>query len=432
MRLLIMQAWNRDETAYRSRFSNLLSYPSLTLPVLYALIPGGMFEQIDVIDENSQRVDYDAVHYDLVLISFETSSAVSAYRHCDAFRERGSYVAVGGYHATALPEEAAQHCNTIISGPAEKALPAFLRDFAAGEPKPFYRDANVCAADFPVPVREVVTKRRKLRVPAVIADRGCSNACRYCSMRTMWKSDPRPVEDVVEEIRSLHSKTVVFYDPNFFGKRDYAIRLMQAMEPLGILWASDATADFGYDHELMEAAYRSGCRGVVIGLESINTQSLKGVNKRFSETDKYEEIIRNIHSHGIAVNGCFVLGFDSDTEEELLDIPARVERLGLDLCKFAILTPYPGTGVYRQMEREGRITSKNWDHYNQHHVVYRPANISPERLHDVYRQVWREAYSWRRIWKRVLHSPALFHTAGIFLIGANIGFRYLGIDGKRR
>jgi radical SAM superfamily enzyme YgiQ (UPF0313 family) len=187
-------------------------------------------------------------------------------------------------------------------------------------------------------------------------------------MRTMWKSDPRPVEQVVEEIRSLHTKTVVFYDPNFFGKRDYAMALMKAMEPLHILWASDATADFGYDHELMELAYRSGCRGVVIGLESLNAQSLSGVNKRFFETDKYEEIIRNIHSHGIAVNGCFVLGFDSDTEEELLDIPARVERLGLDLCKFAILTPYPGTGVYRQMDREGRITSKNWDLYNQHHT----------------------------------------------------------------
>lgn len=432
MNLLLMQAWNRDETAYRSRFASLLSYPSLTLPVLYALLPEGMFDRIDVIDENSQHVRYDGTHYDLVLISFETSSAISAYRHCDAFRARGSYVAVGGYHATALPEEAGAHADTVISGPAEKALPAFLRDFAAGCPKPFYRDANVCARDFPLPVREVVTKRRKLRVPALIADRGCPNACRYCSMRTMWKSDPRPAEQVVDEIRSLRTRTVVFYDPNFFGKREYALELMRAMEPLHILWASDATADFGYDHELMDTAYRSGCRGVVIGLESLNEQSLAGVSKRFCRTDKYEEIIRNIHSHGIAVNGCFVLGFDSDTEEELRGIPARVERLGLDLCKFAILTPYPGTGVYREMEREGRILTKNWDLYNQHHVVYQPRQISPQRLHDVYREVWREAYTWRRIRKRVMQSPAFLHTAGVFQLGANIGFRYLGIDKKRR
>ncbi|MCR4646095.1 MAG: B12-binding domain-containing radical SAM protein [Oscillospiraceae bacterium] len=427
MRLLLIQAWSHDETAYRSRFSSLLSYPSLTLAVLYALVPEGLFEQIDVLDENSQRVDYDRAHYDLVLISFETSSAVSAYKHCDAFRERGSYVAVGGYHATALPEEAAQHCDTVISGPAEKALPAFLMDWAAGHPKAFYRDTNVCPADFPLPARDVVTKKRKLKIPAVIADRGCMNGCKYCSMRTMWKSDPRPVEEVAEEMRSLRAKHFVFYDPNFFGKRDYAMRLMKAIEPLHVLWASDATADFGYDHELMETAYRSGCRGVVVGLESLNSQSLAGVYKRFHDADKYEEIIRNIHSHGIGVNGCFVMGFDDDTEEELLALPERVDRLGLDLCKFAILTPYPGTRLYDEMERDGRILTKNWDLYNQHHVVYQPKHLDPQRLHDIYRHVWKEAYRWKRVGKRVFGSPALFKGAGGFLLGANIGFRYIGI-----
>ncbi|MBR3629538.1 MAG: B12-binding domain-containing radical SAM protein [Oscillospiraceae bacterium] len=427
MRLLIVQAWNRDETAYRSRFSSLLSYPSLTLAVLYALVPAGMFETIDVIDENSQHVDYDRVHYDLVLISFETSSAISAYRHCEEFRKRGSYVAVGGYHATALPEEAGQYCDTVISGPAEKALPVFLQDWISGHAKPFYRDTTVCPADYPVPARDKVTKRGKLKIPAVIADRGCMNACKYCSMRTMWKSNPRPVADVIAELKSLKARHYVFYDPNFFGKREYAIELMRAMEPLHILWASDATADFGCDHELMDIAYRSGCRGVVIGLESINSQSLSGVHKRFHNADKYEEIIRNIHSHHIGVNGCFVLGFDDDTEEELRSLPERVDRLGLDLCKFAILTPYPGTKLYDEMEQDGRILTKNWDLYNQHHVVYQPAHIAPERLHSVYREVWKNAYRWGRVSRRVFGSPALFHGAGGFLLGANIGFHFIGI-----
>ncbi|MBQ8927967.1 MAG: B12-binding domain-containing radical SAM protein [Oscillospiraceae bacterium] len=431
MKLLLIHAWNETEVAYRGRFSSLLSYPSLTLAVLYSLVPEGMFGQIDVVDENSQRVQYDRTHYDVVMISFETSSALSAYRHADAFRERGSYVVCGGYHATAMPEEALQHCDTVIIGPAEISIPAFLHDFAAGAPKARYHNPIVCAAEYPIPARDVVTKHRKLRIPAVIADRGCNNRCKYCSMSMMWRSDPRPVESVVEEVRSLHTKMVIFYDPNFFAKREYALSLMKALEPLHILWASNATADFGYDHELMEAAYRSGCRGVLIGLESLNTSSLRSVGKRFQETDKYKTVIANIHSHGMAVNGCFVLGFDSDTEEELLALPERVDRLGLDLCRFAVLTPYPGTKLYEDYEKHGRILTHEWSRYNQHTAVFSPVNLSAGRLDAIYRQVWREAYSWKRVLRRTFTSPWRFHPYVFILLGANIGFKFLGIDQKR-
>ena len=258
MKLLMIHAWNEDELSYRGKFSGMLSYPSMTLAVLYSLVPKGIFEHVDTIDENSARVDYDRTHYDLVMISFETSSALAAYKHCDAFRERGSYVAVGGYHPTAMKEEALQHADTVIAGPAENSVPKFLNDFAQGHPEPYYLDYNVCMADHPFPAREITTKKHTLGIPAVIADRGCFNNCRYCSMRTMWRSDPRPVEGVIEELRGLKSRMVIFYDPNFFGKRDYALRLMRAMKPLKKLWACNATADFGYDEELMQTAYECG------------------------------------------------------------------------------------------------------------------------------------------------------------------------------
>lgn len=430
MKLLMIHAWNANETAYRGKFSNLLSYPSLTLAVLYSLIPEGIFERIDVIDENSQRVDHDREKYDLVMISFETSSAVSAYRHADAFRERGSYVVGGGYHATALPDEAAEHFDTVIVGPAEISIPRFIKDYVSGAPEPQYCDYNVCAAKYPVPARDRVTKRKKLKIPAVIANRGCGNVCKYCSMRTMWKSDPRPIENVVNEIRDLKSKMVIFYDPNFFADREYALALMKALEPLKILWASNATADFGYDHDLMQAAYESGCRGVLIGLESLNSGSLTSVGKRFRDTDKYKEIIDNIHSHGMAVNGCFVLGFDSDTEEELSALPERVDNLGLDICRFAVLTPYPGTRLFTEYERDGRIITKDWSTYNQHHAVFSPVNMSAERLDEIYRDVWKRAYSWKRVLKRTFTSPWRKNAYVFILLGANIGFKFLGIDEK--
>lgn len=430
MKLLLIHAWNSNEVSYRGKFSGLLSYSSLTLAVIYSLIPEGVFERIDIVDENSQKVDHDKEHYDIVMISFETSSAVSAYRHCIAFRKRGSYVVCGGYHATALPDEAAKYCDTVIVGPAEISIPEFIRDFTAGKPKPRYCNFNVCAAKFPIPARDRITMRKKLRIPGIIANRGCANACKYCAMRTMWKSDPRPVKSVINEIRSLKSKMVIFYDPNFFGDREYAMALMKAMKPLKILWACNATADLGHDHELMDMAYKSGCRGVLIGLESLNSSSLRSVGKKYRDTDKYKEIIDNIHSHGIAVNGCFVLGFDSDTEEELLALPERVDRLGLDLCRFAILTPYPGTRLFTELERDGRITTKKWSIYNQHHTVFRPKNISAERLDRIFRQVWKDAYSWKRVLRRTFTSPWRKKPYVFILLGANIGFKFLGIDKK--
>ena len=430
MKLLLIHAWNANETSYRGKFSNLLSYPSLTLAVLYSLIPKGVFEKIDVIDENSQKIYYDKVRYDLVMISFETSSSFSAYRHAKAFRKRGAYVVGGGYHATALPDEVAKHFDTVIVGPAEKSIPEFIRDFVAGTPKPRYCNFNVCAADYPIPARDKITKRKKLKIPAIMANRGCNNACKYCSMRMMWKSDPRSIKSVVDEIRSLKTKMIIFYDPNFFADRKYAMALMKAITPLKILWASNATADFGYDHELMQAAYDSGCRGVLIGLESLNSVSLKSVGKRFRDTDKYKEIIDNIHSHGIAVNGCFVLGFDNDTEEELLALPERVDKLGLDICRFAVLTPYPGTRLYEEFDRSGRITTKDWRRYNQHNAVFRPANMSARRLDRIYRRVWKEAYSWKRVLRRTFNSPMSKNFTVFILLGANIGFKFLGIDKK--
>ena len=431
-RLLLIQAWSRNEAALRSRFSNLISYSSLTLAAICALIPEGMFEAVDVVDEYSQEVNYDRVQYDLVMISSDTSSILTAYRHSAEFQRRGAYTVIGGYHATALPEEVGMHCDTVISGPAEKAVPAFLRDFCEGHPLAFYREPEVCSAQFPIPDRAKITGRRKLRIPAITANRGCINHCKYCSMPVMWRSDPRPVQAVIDEIRSLHTKLLIFYDPNFFANRDYAVALMQELKKLHILWVGNATADFGHDEELMELAYRSGCRGVLIGLESLNAQSLKGVAKRYSDADKYREIIANLHRHRIAVNGCFVLGFDSDTEEELAALPERVDRLGLDLCRFSILTPYPGTQLYRELDSAGRIRTKEWSLYNQHHVVYEPAQIPAERLHVLDREVWKQTFTWRRIFRRVLHSPTLFRLPGIFLLGANIGFKYLGIDEKRR
>lgn len=432
MKLLLIHCWNENEKSYRNRFSSLFAYPSLTLPTIYSLIPKNAFSKIDTIDENSQQVLYDKEKYDLVLLSFETSSCQTAYKHCREFKKRGTYTACGGYHATALPDEVAMHCDTVISGPAEISLPQFINDFINGNPKRFYRNDNVCSAMYRIPARDKITEKKKLKIPAVIANRGCNNSCKYCSMRTMWKSDPRPVEDVVNELKALNSKMVVFYDPNFFGDREYAISLLNAIKPLKILWAADATVSFGYDDKLMQLAYKSGCRAVLVGFESFSAQSLASATKHSNKPDKYKGVIDNIHSHGIAVNGCFVLGFDHDTEEELIKIPQYIDYLGLDLCRFAILTPYPGTEFYEEYKKSGRIITDDWSRYTQNYAIFQPKNMTPERLEEIYMRVWKEAFKWRRVFKRTFHSVWRKKPYVFVLLGANIGFKFLGIDKRNK
>jgi len=431
MKMLMIHAWNGREKAYRGRFSNLLSYPSLTLATIYSLIPDGVFSSVDVVDENAQRVVYDGEKYDLVLISFDTSSSLTAYEHCREFKNRGSYVVCGGYHATALPEEVREHCDTVISGPAEISIPLFIEDFRNGNPEKFYKNPEICAAEYKTPARDKITLKKKLKIPALIANRGCNNACKYCSMGTMWRSNPRPVEDVVRELIELDSRMVIFYDPNFFGNREYAISLMKALIPLKIRWASNATADFGYDQELMKLAFASGCRAVLIGLESMNTKSLTLAAKRFHTAENYKEIVQNIHANKMMVNGCFVLGFDHDTEEELLSLPKQVDDLGLDLCRFAILTPYPGTKFFEEYQKNGRIISTDWSRYNQHYTVYKPTHMTPERLDEIYRKVWKEAFSWRRVFRRTFKSSWWKRHYVFMIFGANIGFKFLGLSKRK-
>lgn len=179
----------------------------------------------------------------------------------------------------------------------------------------------------------------------------------------------------------------------------------------------------------MEAAKRSGCSGILIGFESLREETLKGVNKKFSNVERYKECIDRAHKYNIAINGCFVLGMDGDTEEDLLALPEKIKYLGLDLARFSILTPLPNSDLYRKMDKEGRIIIKDWSKYTQNNTVFQPENMSMERLDEIYRKVWRKTYTFKNIWFRIKNSSNKTLTEKFILLGANIGFKYLGIQG---
>ncbi len=424
MNVLFIHVWNPDDTSYRGTFSKLLSYPSLTLPTLATLVPKDIGANITLCDEMSQKVHYDKVKYDVVGLSFDTASSTQAYKHAAEFKKRGAYIIFGGYHVSSLPEEGSLHADSVIIGAGEISLPEFFYDFVNGTPKKVYDNPNYNASHIEIPRRDLQSKAKSLNIPTIIADRGCNNRCEFCAISHMWCSNPRPIENVVAEIKSLKTDKLIFFDPNFFRPKSYALELMEELRKLKVRWACNSTADTAFDDELLAAAQKSNCTGVLIGFESLSEDSLVAVNKRYHNTEKYKEIVDRFHNYNISVNGCFVLGFDHDTEEQLLQMPEKIDYLGLDITRFAILTPLPGSKIYNDLEAQGRLITKDWTKYNQNCAVFKPAHMTPERLEEIYRIVWRESYSWKRVLQRARNSKNKSFIEKAILFGGNVGFKF--------
>ena len=430
MRMLLIQPWHRSDNSYRSKYSFLISYAPLTLATLKALIPKDIDVTVDVCDEMVDKIDkYLKRDYDIVAITLQTSAAIKSYELAKQFKEKGSYIVMGGYHPTYMPEEALKHADTVLIGAAEYSWPKFLHDFVKGKPKRKYDMQIVKGEDIVNPDRSVIPKRKYLKYPAVIANRGCPNRCSFCVISEVWrKCGVRPIEDVINEIKSLKSKMIIFFDPNFFALREYSIKLMKELKKLNIRWTGAATINCAFDKELMKLAEESGCKGLLVGLESLNKNTLKNSKKGFNDPNKYKEAISIMHDHGIAVNGCFVLGMDGDTEELLLSLPEQINYLNLNLARFSILTPVPNSQLFKDLEKENRIITKDWSLYTQHIAVFKPQNMSKERLEEIYRQVWKETYSWKNIFRRVKSLKKNTLLEKLICLGANIGFKYLGMS----
>ncbi len=426
MKVLFIHVWNPDDPTYRGSVSKLFCYPSLTLPTLASLVPPEINAQITLCDELSQKVDYDKAHYDVVGLSFDTASSGQAYKHAREFKKRGTYVVLGGYHVSSIPEEGILHGDSVIVGAGDVSLPVFFYDFLQKKPKRIYDNPCYNASEIRVPRRDLQNRRRSLSIPTILADRGCDNRCDFCAISQMWRSNPRPIGQVVDEIKALKTDKLIFFDPNFFKPREYALELMKELERLNIRWACNATADTAFDDELLIAAEKSHCTGVLIGFESLSEDSLKGVKKRYHNTEKFKEIVEQMHYYHLSVNGCFVLGFDYDTQEQLLEMPEKVDYMGLDMIRYAILTPLPGSKIFNDLDEQGRILTKDWTKYNQQHAVFQPKNMSAQRLEEISKQIWRETYTWKKVLNRTRRSSNNSFIEKAVLLGANIGFKFNG------
>jgi radical SAM superfamily enzyme YgiQ (UPF0313 family) len=421
----------RVGAAEQPRGSRFFRFSMLSSLYVAAAMPP--YVETRIVDEEIEPIDF-TVDADVVGISFMTYNAPHAYEIADRFRrERGIPVIFGGYHPTFMPEEAVAHADAVCVGDAEGTVPRMMEDLVTGRLERIYRSEPTDLAGLARPDWTLLDRRAYAPVGFIEATRGCTHRCRFCSVTAFHhhRFRTRPVAEVVDELRSL-GRNVLFMDDSIICDREYAKELFAAMVPLRKRWFSQCGIGIAEDDELLRLAVRSGCEGLFIGFESLTDAALRSWNKQPNVGRDYLAVARKLHDAGIALCAAFVLGGDHDTPdvfERTLDflLEANIETL-----QVTRLTPFPGTQLFTDMDREGRIFDKDWSHYDFNHVVFEPRQMRPETLDAGVAWVAREFHTRRRVARRVLASFRYLDPALVLggVLPVNVGWRgKLAADG---
>ena len=353
---------------------------------------------------------------EVVGITVHLTFARRAYALADRYRRLGSKVVLGGLHVTSMPEEAAQHADAIVVGEGVHVWPKVLSDISNRRLRRRYDGSyRVPYASDPLPDRSVLPRNGFLTQASVVATRGCANRCSFCYLATKGLRMPyqrKPVERVLEEIEKTGDRYVVFTDNNLTADPAYARALCEGLARLGIVWSAAITIDAAKDAALVRAMAKSGCQGVFVGFESVLGDNLRDAGKRTMAPEDYGAHVRRLHDARIQVNGSFVFGFDHDRADVFERTVAWIEEQGLSCATFHILTPYPGTPLYRQLDGEGRILTREWSLYDTGHAVFRPKHMTPLALEEGYAWAYRRLFGHGSIWRR---RPAGFVDAASYL-----------------
>jgi len=341
---------------------------------------------------------------EVVGITVHLTFARRAFELARWYRARGSRVVLGGLHVLSCPEECAPHADALALGDGVQLWPRILADVEAGRLQPRYHATyeNDYGSD-PPPRRSILPRATFLTTTSLIATRGCHNRCGFCYLATDGLRMPYRMKDpaqVAAEFEADGQPYAVFVDNNLGSNPEYLRALCRALEPLGRIWSAAVTIDVTDDPSLVRAMALAGCTGVFVGFESLTDGNLADARKKTPKTADYARRVRLLHENGIQVNGSFVLGFDRDRKDVFVETAGWIEENRLECATFHILTPYPATPLFRQMEAEGRLLHRNWDLYDTAHAVFRPKHMTPEELEQGYAWIYRRLFSHASIWRR--------------------------------
>jgi len=386
-----------------------LSY-FLAIPILASLTPPK--HDIRIFDENIEDIDYEW-KADIAGISVRTMCADRAYMISETYLKKGVKTVLGGIHPSMCPDEALQHCDTIVIGEAEEIWSRLLRDVEDGNLQKIYKSDNF--ADLtrsPIPDRSVLSDRYLHDI--VQTAKGCPFNCEFCTVHTFdgQKIRTKTVDQVIREIQNINNRSsasyktkrsVFFVDDNIIADKHFAMELFNALKPCNINWMCQASINISEDDELLRSMRESGCGAIFIGLESLSKDNLESMHKKLNCRYDYRTSISTIQSYGILVHGSFILGYDSDCATSFDDLVNFIQDTNLLMPLINILTPFPGTKVFKRMEAERRLLHKNWSKYDSKHVVFKPAHMSPEELFDGYVHVVNSVYSFESIYKKLIY-----------------------------
>ena len=405
MKLQIIQP-----THYRSPSNRSLhktkkrSVVNMTLPYLAALAPREW--DVALIDEQLDDVNFSAPA-DIVAITAWTMNSLRAYEIADEFRKRGVPVLMGGPHTYFHEEEAAEHCDAVGSGEGEAIWPLMLEDAAAGRLKQFYHtDIPHNLENLPFPRYELMDLKSYgwFKTYSVQSSRGCPFRCEFCSERLYLGHSYRyrPTRDVVEEIRHIKAKSILFADSNFAGNPSHTMELMEALLPLKVRWSALWSAHICRDDQFMDLAKKSGLLHLNIGMESIDTKTLISMNKKANKVAEYKQILSGLRRRGISYSLNFLFGWDTETEEVFDSTLEFLMENKVPAAYFNILTPDKGTILYDRMKGDGRIMDiDEIGRWPGDKCYIRPRNFRPEVLEDRVRRLNEKFYSVSSMLKRL-------------------------------
>ena len=398
------------------------AFTPLALAILAARTPADV--QVRLFDERLEPLPADDCP-DLAAITVETFTARRAYAIADAYRARGVPVALGGYHPSALPEEALRHADAVVIGDAEGSWETLIGDFRQGKLQRSYSGGNQRALDDVRLDRRLFAGKRYAPVQLVQFGRGCRFVCDFCSIRTFYPEGTRarPLASLLEELAGLDRRRLVFFvDDNLFSTRAQIDALLRAIAPLRLRWACQISIDAARDDALLDHMREAGCRVALIGFESLEPANLKQMGKPWNKVaGNYLDVVKKFHARGIALYGTFVFGYDHDTVDSIRRSLDFALEARLDIVNLNPLTPTPGSPLYQRLHDEGRLLWPRWwldPGYRYGAPIFTPRGMSAKQLAQECFAAKRAFYAWRHIAARIAR-PALqldgFQTAVVAL-----------------
>ena len=406
-----------------------LHLPALTLPMLAALTPEDEAE-VTLVSETSEKIPFEK-HWDLIGLTGMGSGIARAYQIADRFREKKVPVVMGGIAASLCDEDwTLAHADTLVIGEAEDTWKEVITDFKAGKMKQVYRMNKVPdIKKIPLPKYEKMNAKALGMWRPVQATRGCPFPCSFCSIQTFFNRSYRkvPVENVIRDVRAAKlsgSRYIAFIDDNIGVDWKYAAELWEALIPENIIWMSQCSIHIADKPEMLELAYRSGCRLLSVGVETTNRKSLLTVEKDFNHPEKFKEQIKRMRKYGIDISTEMIIGMDADDASIFQDTYDFIMENRIAVPRVHILTPVPGTRLYKEMEADNRLISDDLRKFSGGKVVFKPKNFGIEDLQENYWKLYEKLYTPMKIMKRLSGSPKYLNPyMRAFLAGVNLHYR---------